>query len=378
MPRFEKRLLSVLVLLSFAAFLISSAFGSALDLSLGNTYVGSPIAETSFANLTSTEPSVAMFPGSPVQTTEDSIFMHIVYNESELANLTEAVDSALLFMDQFDYLSSLNFTLDDVWSRLESAEWSLRFYSANADVYIGVNAVTCSIDEYHISWIGPSPYVRNLDSNILSAHDIELATIAFFEQNNLILSPHSYYVPATLENNIRYLTHNVYAIVFFEVVNGTLVSGNVIEVYLDVLTGAVVSFDYQWVYIDEIPTSGAMDKSLANDYASEYINQESAGSNYRVTRTVLMFKNFGSLGTISYTLCWAIYTDNSEYAVVYVNAKSGDIISSEQYVGLSSFLDNTRIDFASVVFPFILSVPLALAAFMIANYLGKKSHKTGF
>lgn len=373
MPRIEKKLLSVLVLISLSSFFVSTAFGFVLDQSLGNTYVGSPIVETFFVNLASTAPSVAMFPGSPVQTTEDSISMHVTYNESELANLTEAVDSALLFMDQFEYISSLNFTFDEVWSKLGSAQWSLRFHSASADVYVSINAVTCSVDEYHVSWIGPSPYVRSSDSNILSVNDIELATISFFEQNNLTLSARAYYVPAELEYNIRYLTHNVYAVYFFEVVNGTLIDGNVIEVYLDVLTGAVVSFSYQWVFVNEIPTSGVMDKSLANEYALEYINNESTNLDYRITHTVLLFKSFGSSG---FTLCWAVYTDNSEYAIVYVNAKSGDIISSTQYAALSSFLDNVRVDLASIVLPFILSVPLALAAYGITNHLERKKYKT--
>ena len=54
------------------------------------------------------------------------------------------------------------------------------------------------------------------------------STVRFLEQNNITLSVHSYYIAATLENNIRYLTHNVYVVRFFEVVNNTLVEGNVI------------------------------------------------------------------------------------------------------------------------------------------------------
>jgi hypothetical protein len=375
LPQIMNRIVVVLVLLSITTFSLSTAFGVVLDQSLGETYAGIPIAATPFAGISSAEPSVAMFPGSPIQITEDSISMQVSYNESELANLTEAVESSLLFMNQFEYIASLNFTLDEGWSRLESAKWLLRFCSANADVYIGVNAVTCSVDEYHVAWIGPSPYVRTLNNNILSVHDIELAAVSFFRQNNLTLSMLSYYIPAELEYSIGYLTHNVYAVRFFEVANRTLVVGNVIEVCLDVLTGDVVSFNYHWVFVNEIPTSGVIGKSLANEYAVEYLKHESTDLDYRITRTALLFKNFGSYRAISYTLCWAVYTDNSEYAVVYVNAKSGEIIDSMQYVSLSSFLDNTRVDPASVMLPFMLSIPLGLLAYVLANHMGRKNQE---
>jgi hypothetical protein len=309
-----------------------------------------------------------MFSGSAIQTTEDSITMEISYNDSELADLTDAADAAILFMGQFEYIATMNFTLDETWARLESGRWTLRFNGASADVYIGVNAVTCTVNSYHVSWYGPSPYVRDVNGSILSTQDIELANVRFFEQNNLTLSVHSHYITATLENNIRYITHNVYALRFFEVVNNTLIDGNVIAVYLDVLTGDVVSFSYQWVYINEIPTSGIIDKTQGINRALDYINQNSNESFYRITHTVLMFKNFGSYKSISYSLCWAVYTDHSKYAVIHVNAKNGEIISTVEYGIVSSFIENTRLDVFSFVLPVALSLTLAMLAYSIANH----------
>ncbi len=361
-------MVAILVLLSLVAFSISTVLGYTLDSSLENRFIGTSITETSFADIASAESSLVMFPGSAIQTTEDSITMEIVYNESELANLTEAADVALLFMEQFEYIASMNFTLDENWGRLESGQWTLRFNGTSADVYVSVNAVTSTVRSYHISWYGPSPYVRDVDSSILSVHDIELATVQFFEQNNFSLSVHSYYITATLENNIRYLTHNVYVLRFFEVVNNTLVDGNVIAVYLDVLTGDVVTFMYQWVYINEIPTSGIIDKAQGINRALDYINQESNERFFRITHTVLLFKNFGSYKSISYTLCWTVYTDSSEFAVVYVNAKNGEIISTDDYAIISAFIDNTRLDLVSLVLPFVLSIPLAILAYSITKH----------
>lgn len=362
---------AILVILTLVAFSTSTVLGYALDSSLENRFIGTSITETSFSNIASAESSLVMFPGSAIQTAEESITMEIVYNDSELANLTDAADAALLFMEQFEYIASMNFTLDENWGRLESGKWTLRFNGTSADVYVSVNAVTCTVREYHISWYGPSPYVRDVDSRILSIHDIELATVRFFEQNNFSLSVHSYYITATLENNIRYLTHNVYVVRFFEVVNNTLIDGNVIAVYLDVLTGDVVSFVYQWVFINEIPTSGIIDKAQGINRALDYINQESNERFYRITHTALLFKNFGSYKSISYSLCWAVYTDNSEFAVIYVNAKNGEIISTEDYAIISAFIDNTRLDLVSVVLPFVLSISVALIAYSTVNHFAR-------
>jgi hypothetical protein len=374
-PQFSERMIAILVVYSLVVFSLSTVMGYTLDSSLENEFIGTPITETSFANLSSPEPSMVMFPGTAIQATEDSITMEIVYNETDLVNLTDATESAILFMDQFEYITSLNFTLDEGWTRLESAKWTLRFTSSSADVYVSVNAVTCAVRSYHISWYGPSPYVRDVDSSILGIHDIELATIQFFEQNNLTLSANSQYITATLENNIRYLTHNVYVVRFFEVVNNTLVDGNVVTVYFDVLTGNVVSFSYQWVFIDEIPTSSIIDKTQANSHALDYMNQESNERFFRISYTLLLFKNFGSYNSISYTLCWAVYTDHSEFAVIYVNARNGAIISAEEYAIVSSYFDNTRLDLFPLVLPFVLSISLAILAYSIANhYLMKKGY----
>jgi hypothetical protein len=363
-------IIAILILLSLSAFSISTVFGNALDLSLENRFVGQSINETIFANISSSEPSTVMFPGSPIQITEDSITMEIADTEADLVNLTDATESAILFMNQFEYIASINFTLDENWCRLVSApaRWTLRFYNTVASVYVSVNAITCSVIAYSIRWIGPSPYVRNVDSSILSVHGIELATLRFFEENNFTLSSHSHYITATLEYNIRYLTHNVYAVRFFEVVNNSLVDGNVIVFYLDVLTGNVVSFSYRWIYIDEIPTDGIIDKTLGKEYALDYINQESNERFTRITHTALLFKNFGSSKSISYFLCWAVYTDNSEFAVVYVNAKNGEIISTEDHAIISAFIDNTRLDLVSIVFPFVLSISVGLIAYSTVNH----------
>lgn len=368
MPRVNKELTVIMIAIVLITFSVTTAFGSVLDSTLGTQFSGSAITGTQFANISSTEPNGAMFPGSEIYSTDDSVSMEISY--SVTANLTDAVDSAISFMNQFDYIRLLNLTFDENWSRLNlnSLRWSLRFQSSSAEVYVGVNAITGSVVEYHIKWIGPSPYVRTIDSNTLSVEAIEIMALRFFEQNNLTLSTHSYYVPATLEYEIMYLTHYVYALHFFEVINDTLIEGNSVSLYLDIQTGTVVSFGYQWTYVNEIPTIGIIEKNLGDAYAIEYINQESSDTDYRITRSVLVFKNFGTSESIVYTLCWAVYTDNSEIAVVYVNAKSGDIISIMEYAAVSPFIDDTRLDLISLILPFTLSIPLGLLAYIIVKH----------
>ena len=215
MPRVNKELTVIMIAIVLITFSVTTAFGSVLDSTLGTQFSGSAITGTQFANISSTEPNGAMFPGSEIYSTDDSVSMEISY--SVTANLTDAVDSAISFMNQFDYIRLLNLTFDENWSRLNlnSLRWSLRFQSSSAEVYVGVNAITGSVVEYHIKWIGPSPYVRTIDSNTLSVEAIEIMALRFFEQNNLTLSTHSYYVPATLEYEIMYLTHYVYALHFF-------------------------------------------------------------------------------------------------------------------------------------------------------------------
>ena len=271
-----------------------------------------------------------------------------------------------------DYLSSLNFTLDQGWVRLEAGKWYLRFNSNSADTYFGVNAVTSFVTNYGVHWVGPSPYVRDIDSDILSISDIELAAKQFFVQNNLTLTPTTHYTTATIEYDTRYLTHNVYAIRFFEVMNESLVDGNIVAIYLDIVTGTVVNFKYQWVFVDEVPVDDTINKSAGIDHALNYIAQESNSFNVRISYANRLIKDFKENGSVSYYLCWAVYTDHSEFAVIYVNAKNGEIISTEEYAIISAFVENTRLNLVLLIYPFILSIPIATIAYFITKYLSKE------
>lgn len=372
MTKFSGRIIAIIIMITVVTFLFSSAVGYALDSSIENRFVGTPIAETTFANLSSAEPGSVMFPGSVIEVSEEFISMRVNFTESELCNHTDASSSALLFMSQFAYLTQLNFTLDEGWTRLESGKWTLRFYSPSADVYVGVNAFTCTVLRFAVRWVGPSPYVREVDSSILSISEVELAAAQFLLQNNISLSIHSQYIPAVLKHDIQYLTHNVFAIRFFESINNTLIEGNVISIILDILTGNVVDFSYQWVYVEGIPTEDIIDNTSGINYALAYIEQESNSGNTRVAYSILLFKDFGSVELMSYSLCRAIYTDNSEFGVVYVNAKSGEIISTLQTGLISEFIENTRLDLLSLIMPVSLTMIFAIAAFAITNHLVKE------
>ena len=366
-----KRITMIFVLILISAFSLSTALGYALDSSLENTYAGAPIAETPFANISSTEPDEAMIPGSAVRATPNGVSMDVVYNESELVNLTQAVDAAKVFLAQFDYIPPMNFTPVEPWSRLESGRWILRFNATIMDVFVSVNAVTCAVLSFATDWydwVSPSPYARSLNSSIMDIPEIEQAALRFFEQNGITLSAHSYYVTASLEYSTRFLTHNVYALRFFEVINNTLVHGNVVSVYLDVLTGEVVHFTYVWVFVNDIPTSGIIDQGLAGRLALAYVTDKHGTGFYRVTHTVLEFIRFGS-----YLLCWVVYTDDPYYGGLYVNAKTGEIVDvMGVHAFLSPFVGNVNVDLIAIVVPFVLSVPLAIVAYLMTNHLIKK------
>ena len=370
----------IFVLILISAFSLSTALGYALDSSLENTYAGAPIAETPFANISSTEPDEAMIPGSAVRATPNGVSMDVVYNESELVNLTQAVDAAKVFLAQFDYIPPMNFTPVEPWSRLESGRWILRFNATIMDVFVSVNAVTCAVLSFATDWydwVSPSPYARSLNSSIMDIPEIEQAALRFFEQNGITLSAHSYYVTASLEYSTRFLTHNVYALRFFEVINNTLVHGNAVSVYLDVLTGEVVHFTYVWVFVNDIPTSGIIDRGLAGRLALDYIVDKHGIGYYRVTHTILEFMRFGSYKSPTYILVWIVYTDDPYYGGLYSNAKTGKIVDvmGGGLGSLSSFVGNSNTDLVAVVLPFVLSVPLAVAAYSTTSWFLRKRMK---
>jgi hypothetical protein len=146
-----------------------------------------------------------------------------------------------------------------------------------------------------------------------------------------------------------------------------------ISIHLDPQTGLVVDFSYQWTYIEGIPTEEIVEKAEGENFALSYISQESNLINVQVSYSTLLFKDFGSTDLISYKLCWAIYTDSSEFGVVYVNAKSGEVISTDQYGVISEFIDNTRLNLIFVLIPISLSIISATAAFIAVNYyVGKR------
>jgi hypothetical protein len=373
----DRKTIVTLVLVTLITFTLSSVLGYSLDVFLGNVYTGTPIAETPFANISSTEPDDRMIPGSAVRATADGVTMNVVYDESELVNITQAIDAAKLFLAQFDYIPPMNFTPVEPWSQLQGTSWTLKFNSTVMDVYVAVNAVTRSVTAFAINWydwLNPSPYVRTLNGSIMDIPEIEQAALRFFEQNGITLSAHSYYVTASLEYSTRFLTHNVYALRFFEVINNTLVHQNVVSVYLDVLTGEVVHFTYVWVFVNDIPTSGIIDQGLAGRLALAYVTDKHGIGYYRVTRTILEFIRFGS-----YLLCWVVYTDDPYYGGFYVNAKTGEIVDvmGGGSGSLSSFIDNSDIDLVAVALPFVVSVPLAIAACLTVGRLMKKGQQNG-
>ena len=376
----DRKTIVTLVLVTLITFTLSSVLGYSLDVSLGTVYTGTPIAETPFANISSTEPDDRMIPGSAVRTTVDGVTMKVVYDKSEMINITQAIDAAKLFLAQFDYIPPMNFTPVEPWSQLQEGKWNLRFNATVMDVFVSVNAVTRSVTAFATDWydwLNPSPYVRTLNGSIMDIPEIEQAALHFFEQNGITLSAHSHYVTASPEYSTRFLTHNVYALRFFEVINNTLVHGNAVSVYLDVLTGEVVHFTYVWVFVNDIPTSGIIDRGLAGRLALDYIVDKHGIGYYRVTHTILEFMRFGSYKSPTYILVWIVYTDDPYYGGLYSNAKTGKIVDvmGGGLGSLSSFVGNSNTDLVAVVLPFVLSVPLAVAAYSTTSWFLRKRMK---
>ncbi len=237
------------------------------------------------------------------------------------------------------------------------------------DLYAAVNAISGSVTSFHVSWVGPSPYVRELDSMTLQVQDVELSALEFLKTNNITLSHNSYYVSPWIEYNIRYLTHYVYSMRFFEVINQTRVDGNIVSIHLDVSTGWVVSFNYQWTFINEIPTHGIINKETAKAKAVKYIVEHSDNAEiFNVVFTTLLFTNIASHKSPVYQLCWAVHTDHSRFAAIYINAINGDTAAAYEYCIGSMFIRDTTIDSLSMLLPFLASAPIAIVAYIGASY----------
>jgi hypothetical protein len=373
----NRRTILSLVAMFVMAIVIPIVAGNALDASIVTQFVGVPIADTPFSEESSPVASSLMLPGTNISRSEDSVSMSINYSDYEMINLTQAAESVLIFVNQFEYLQDANLTLDEGWSILDAAEWRFRFIGDHMDLYAAVNAISSSVTSFHVSWVGPSPYVRELDSMTLQVQDVELSALEFLKTNNITLSHNSYYISPKIEYNIRYLTHYVYSMRFFEVINQTRVDGNTVSIHLDVSTGWVVSFNYQWTFINEIPTHGIITKETAKTNAIEYIVEHSDNAEiFNVVFTTLLFTNIASDKSPVYQLCWAVHTDHSQFSAIYINAINGDTAAVYQYLIGSSFIRDTTIDPLSMLLPFLASAPIAIIAYIGASYrIGKKRNQ---
>ncbi len=370
----NRRTILSLVVMFVMAIVSPIVAGNALDASIATQFVGVPIADTPFSEESSPVASSLMLPGTNISRSEDSVSMSINYSDYEMINLTEAAESVLIFVNQFEYLQDANLKLDENWSRLEAAEWTFRFVGNQMGLYATVNAISGSVTSFIVRWTGPSPYVRELDSMTLQVQDVELSALEFLKTNNITLSHNSYYVSPKIEYNIRYLTHYVYSIRFFEVINQTLVDGNIVSIHLDVSTGWVVSFNYQWTFINEIPTHGIINKERAKTNAIEYIFEHSDSTEiFNVVFTTLLFKNLASYDSPVYQLCWAVYTDHSRFGAIYIDAINGNTAAAESYAMASLFIRDTIIDPLSMLLPFLVSAPIAIVAYMgVSHRIRKK------
>ena len=370
----NRRTILSLVVMFVMAIVSPIVAGNALDASIATQFVGVPIADTPFSEESSPVASSLMLPGTNISRSEDSVSMSINYSDYEMINLTEAAESVSIFVNQFEYLQDANLKLDENWSMLYAAEWTFRFVGNHMDLYASVNAISGSVTSFIVRWTGPSPYVRELDSMTLQVQDVELSALEFLKTNNITLSHNSYYVSPKIEYNIRYLTHYVYSIRFFEVINQTLVDGNIVSIHLDVSTGWVVSFNYQWTFINEIPTHGIINKETARTKAVEYIVEHSDNAEiFSVVFTTLLFTNVAMLKSPVYKLCWAVYTDHSRFGAIYINAVNGNTAAVYQYLIGSSFIRDTTIDPLGLLLPFLAGGPIAIAAYIgVSHRIRKK------
>ncbi|MDF1540001.1 MAG: hypothetical protein P1Q69_13980 [Candidatus Thorarchaeota archaeon] len=335
--------------------------------------VGEPIENTTFSSISSDAPNEAMLPGGIIHSEESGVYM--IRNTSDLTTVNQsiAIDSFLSFSDNFSYnfsyLTNQNLTIDSGWTRLDPTAWVFRFIGNDVDVYANINPFTGKVVEFHSRWHGPSPYVREYNgTNPMTKDDIEESALSFLNDFDYSLNPNARYIGPEVEYDIGFVSHYVYSLRYFNVINETIVWGNVVTLHLDIKTGEIVDFSYSWTYIPSIPMQNSISSQLAESSAANYIAGLSEPTEARIQSSSLIFGNgIGEDGDGTYRLVWAVTVASDTIGTIFVDAISQEVISVQQNTLTSKILQPPAFQLHLLVIISLPSASLAILAFVVSR-----------
>lgn len=331
-------------------------------------FSGEPIEDTAFVNISSSDYNTAMLPGGDVMADDGGVRLILDYSSHEKINQTTAIESVLLFSKNLSYLEGQNVTLDTGWTRLGPTGWAFRFLGTDFAIYAGVNAFTGRVKEFKTIWQGPSPYVRDFNgTNPMTQGEIEEHALVFFQSYGFSLHESAMYQNPVVEYDISFLSHYVYSLRFFNVINETLVSGNVVELNLDLESGEMVGFSYSWTHIPNIPIHNSIESQEAEKVAGNYINSLPTTVDFRIDSSVRVFRNFITGSILDYRLTWAVSVTSERIGTVYVDAINQDILSVLETVSASPYLQQVRFQIIELVIIFLPSLSIAVIGFYIVK-----------
>ena len=322
--------------------------------------IGVPIEDTAFAELISETPDPVVNPGGPILNTSNGVQMPIDYSHYSTVDLQTANESARQFMSQHPLLADVDLSMDEVWTRLDPTMWVLKYERNSMYVYMSVNAFSGKVRSFNIHWDYPSPYDREYNgTSPLSNSMIEGKGVEFFQKYNYSLNPLTRYVGPKIEHNLAIIdVEYVYSLRFINVINETLVLGNVVSLHLDLVTGEPVAFTYQWTHVPSIPVQNSITSSQAEEAALNYLARTEGSSAYRVMSSMRYFDSLWVEGD-DYKLVWAINVAGGNVGTVFVDAVSQEVVGQREGVLASPFVKNPVNDLSLVVviilLPFVLS-----------------------
>lgn len=332
------------------------------------TIEGNSIADSVFNEISSQNQVDPMFPGEAAISTSDGVRMVADYSKLERINESSAIASALQFANSSSYLAGQNLTLDTGWTRLDPTYWTLRFFGNNTTVYVTLNAFSGAVIDFQIRWKGPSPYVRDYNgTDSMTESEIEGHALAFLRNHNYSLSQQSIYTGPQLEYDIDYLTDYVYTLRFFDVINMTMVWGNIVQINLDIKTGDMVGFAYSWTFISSINTQDSISSQRAEGIALNYVNGLEKAGTVSVVSSVLILSKIRSTPFTEYRLMWAVSLDSERVGKVLLDGVSGEVLGVYEYVVASPILRTAtpQVELtAYVLFPPLI---LAVSGFVLAR-----------
>ncbi len=197
--------------------------------------------------------------------------------------------------------------------------------------------------------------------------EIEGHALVFFQSYGFNLHESAMYLDPVVEYDISFLSHYVYALRFFNVINETLVRGNVVTLGLDIESGEMVEFSYSWTHIPNIPIHNSIESQEAERVAENYVNSLPTTTYTRIDSSVRVFTNLGTSTILDYRLAWAVSVTSDIIGTVYVDAIDQDILSVMERVIASPYLQHVIFQIIAPVIIFIPSLSIAVIGFLIVR-----------